>query len=550
MIKSLTHKKQTFDSDPSKLPATSRSLPALCAIYGQSKVEEVCARYHLFPSVKQPLLFQKPLANKIFHKLLIGLHDINSHDIERFITKLKTNAPLSKYETDALHTLHTINPAHVTTLKKCSSITTLDGDLLNLLITTLKEPNQSYKLDKLVDLEKISGLPGKYIKHGWFSHKKGRSLEDEERLKIYQEIDSLAPTDHTRYCEILAKILVKKHLYYENNHTHARHMGMLIPGLKGNDGHPRWYRVDDIMDSGLGKFAYRLVPATQDYAVDMPDIVLYRSTASLPTASDALSSTLTDFNIRPPGYLGRYACLTQECAWLAKATPSPSIETTRPLLITGHSLGAATSQLALINLQRSGQWPNRKISLELFDSPAIDAHDVRRFAKTWIKQKREVSPELSFNYHVSKDDPVPLAGALWNSSYLGNFFVDEEGNDISQHYQVSAVVHKQALTDVGAKNIAVSGIVGAHGRMFYRGKENIDYIDQRVSIAEYDRSVKWRRRLLNSTFKVVGSILAWTFIAPPGLLKRFLFGRRHHNAIISDIGTNIKNFVKTKNVSG
>ncbi len=470
--------------------------------YGTKRVESLCARYAIFA----PRDSAKKLNGDHVRQLQIGLKDLTGRDLDKLLKK----ETLSIREMEALKKL-----GKAEQLKAYSSSSQLPAPLFNELVQALSDVVDPFPGEPL-PLEKITGLPGKYFQHGWVSHRSGRSLEDEERLRLYEEIKALGPGDQARYCELLSKILVKKHLYYEKGDDLK--MGMLIPAPKGIDGQPRWYRVDEIMDSGWGKFGYRMVPATTDYPAEMPDMVLYRSSATLPTAMDAFTSYLNDINIMPPGYLSRNRCKKQELKWLTEATATPE-GTSRPLLVTGHSLGAANSQMALLNLQKSSKWPDRKISLELFDSPAIAAPDAKKFAK-WVNGK-EFNHPLTFNYYVSKGDPVPLAGSLFGSSYLGSGLSNKNA---------SAVVHEMALTKQGEKTKIIEGL-GPHGRLFLRGKKWVDFREKSVSIEQFNEKNKFRRVAVNLA-RVVGTALVWPTIGAAGGLKRLLVGRRHHDPVL------------------
>ncbi len=401
------------------------------SIYGKEKVQDVCSRYHLFHHPKESI---RPLKIDHVRQIQIGLNDITGQDLDKILKNLRCGNLCSMIEKDALAKLGKEKKEQLKAYLKASE---LPAQLFNDLLGALRETSEEYQQIQFTQLpiSKISGIPGKYFQHGWISHRSGRNLEDEERLRLYAEIESFESHQQAAYCELMAKILVKKHLYYENKGSNEMKLGMLIPGLKGPDGRPRWYRVNEIIDSGLGKFAYRLVPATTKYSADMPDFLLYRSSATLPTAMDSFSSYLNDFNVLPPGYLSRQSCQKQELRWMTEATPCVD-GSTRPLIMTGHSLGASHCQVALMSLQKSGQWPNRKISLELFDSPAIRAKDAKMFAESFEKldQSRK---SLTLNYYVSKRDLVPLFGSLQSSSYLGNYM---------RKNKAVGIVHKMQLT--------------------------------------------------------------------------------------------------------
>lgn len=509
-------------------------LKAITAYYGKEKAEAACFRYNLLQSKK----IHGQLKPSDIHKIQIGLSDVNSDDLSQLLEKIKSGSSLSFREEDAIKKLGSIQ---IQQLKEYPTVTQLPPKLFNALIASLRTSDMGYRSTRSIDVDHISGIPGKYIQHGWMSYKSGRSLEDEERMCLYKELEALDHTDQAHYCEIMTKILAKKHLFYEQKGSNQLQMGMLIPGIKDKNGEARWYRVDDIIDSGLGKFAYKLVPATEEYGIDMPDLLLYRSSASLPTAMDSFTSYLNDLNILPPGYLSRNSCKEQELEWMTHGTPNPStyqpesaaFKKERPLLISGHSLGSSNSQLALINLQKSGYpWPNREISLELFDSPAISLDDAKEFA-TWLN-KQPIVPHMNFNFYVSKDDPVPLGGSIKASSYLG-IDIDPQ--------KASTCVKKLELTKEGETNAAISGM-GPHGRIFLRGREGTHYKNTTVSIKDFNKEKQLQRTIAN-IIKLPFVLAFWGTVGIIGGIKRFFIGRRHHDSGIKQIAQKVFHALKT-----
>ena len=177
-----------------------------------------------------------------------------------------------------------------------------------------------------------------------------------------------------------------------------------------------------------------------------------------------------------------------------------------------------------MNLQREMQQtqtkPERKISLELFDSPAISSRDAREFAD-WVNQ-HGLSDGLQFHYYVSKGDLVPFAGSLRSSTYLGNGLEANKG---------IAEVHIMQLTKEGSGQKVISAL-GPHGRMFFRGNEGVHYIDKQMTIMQFDKKQKLGR-LANIIPKLVGAMIVWPTIGVVGSLKRLFWGRRHHPSIFA-----------------
>lgn len=495
-----------------KVGTCAGSIEAFKNIYGAKKVHAVCQRYGLTYLEKK----KEPLKLEYRRKFQVGLNDISYDDLSIFVTKLKKRESLTKVEVDLAKAL---GIDKINCIKQFEQISQLPASLFNELLKTYQTIVSSYNIVQFVplDIAYITGVPHCYLEHGFINFRKGRSFEDEERVRLYDELSQLGPEEQTRYCEILSKILVKKHLYYENASTNDRNMGMLIPGLKDRLGNATWYRVEELMDSGLGKFGYRLVPATEDYAEEMPELLLFRSSASLPTAVDCFTSYLSDLNIAPPGYISRYACREQEARWISDSTSKPSRKN-RPLLITGHSLGASNIQIAFLNLQKRGIWPKRKITLELFDSPAIKNQDARNFAG-WIDSQKIEEPFL-INYYVSKGDPVPIAGYVLGSSYLGNYIKSP---------LVQASVRKLSLKE-GVTDPSILGLT-AHARIYFRGKADKDYNSVKLTIEQYDQEKKWVRVTANIA-RIGAALVFWSTLGLLGSLKRIFVGRQHHDALI------------------
>lgn len=482
-------------------------------VYGTKKVQEICSRYQLFRKGSETKLLKVGDVKKLQQ----GLNDIRCADLDKFIKKLLRNDPLYRKEIDVLEAL---GKEVVEQIKQYTTSSELPPAVFNVLVEVFQIPNIKYqdlKFSSTLTLGRIRGVPGKYLL-GWSSHQAGRSLEDKEREKIYEEIQSLKSHEQPRYCEVLSKLLVKKHLYYEQKNSNKIKLGMLVPALQGPNGEKRWYRVNEIIDSGWGKFAYRLIPATKQYSADMPDLLLYRSSSTLPSSIDSFTSYLNDINVLPPGYLSRNRSKKKEIRWLNDVSKTNEGKI-RPLVITGHSLGASHSQIALINLFKSGKWIDRKISVELFDSPAITAKDAREFAK-WYNIQKFTKP-ITLNYYLSKGDPVPLVGSLTGSSYLGNYITKNT---------LKATVHKMQLTKKGFNKSEISGF-GPHGRMFFRGKEGRDFRTIKVTIQAFDQDNKYLRILLNIV-KIIGVLFIWVTLGVSGGLKRFFIGRRHHDPVI------------------
>lgn len=384
----------------------------------------------------------------------------------------------------------------------------------NILETEMEKQlsSQSDSSVKQRPLANITGIPSRYFAYGWFSFTRSIPSEDAERRMLYRELRALTHEQWPLYAEILTKILVKKPLYHTQGNPSDFQTGLLVPAPKDQAGNKQWYVIEEILDTGLGKFAYKLAPATQKYNKELPDLLLYRSSATLPTSKDCFSSYLTDFNCLPPGYLARRTAKEVEKRWIKTSSDT---NTQRPLCLIGHSLGGSHIQLALHDYCITEQTLPRPTSCYIFDSPALAQAEVKQFAN-WTQKQNSLPLELY--YYVSDKDPVPAAGALFSASaYLGN------GAKIDK-----ASVQKCTLTKEGKTKPSLTGL-GPHARIFFRGKQDQDYTSTSSTIADFDKSMRTTRRLVVLP-RLLFFPLVWLTIGSSGLLKRCVMGRRNHQS--------------------
>ncbi|MDB2613653.1 hypothetical protein N9Y92_00660, partial [Chlamydiales bacterium] len=505
--------------------------------YGEVKSKTIFQRY----GWNSEMASEKSLSSKQIEQLKIGMSDINANDLQDFLSKIVN----TDFTSNHLYSIAYANLKHKEDFAAYNDIAKLPphlfNDLINALSDAVPELHNETKGDTTVD--KISGFPEKYFKYGIFSFRSGRSSEDHERLSLYSELKNIPIEEKGKYCEIMSKILAKKHMFLEDT-SETPIGGILVPGMTMMvDGKKikTWYKVEEIMDPGYGKMAYRLVPATEGYPEEMPDLIIYRSTASLPTSTDSMGTIASDINpFQTPGYLSRNKDKEKELDWLTRSTPSSSTTKQRPLLITGHSLGGSLAQIALSTLQQEGKWPERTISVELFDSPAISESDTESFAKWYKKDPVTTLHPLSIHYHISEGDPVPKGGIKYLGENCGNI----------------ASVSKKTLTETGRKNheVAIKAsmpgatkslekdrVIGAHSLIWLRGKKDSDYNELILPVEDYNKEMYAKRLLINSTvtkialYASASIITVGLFPAVLGLilLKRAVWGRRGHGTKIS-----------------
>ncbi len=69
------------------------------------------------------------------------------------------------------------------------------------------------------------------------------------------------------------------------------------------------------------------------------------------------------------------------------------------------------------------------------------------------------------------------------------------------------------------------------GDCFFGGKKGVDFTDRLMSISQFDEQKKYARTALN-LLKLIGIIIIWPTLGTLGAVKRFFWGRRHHDPII------------------
>jgi hypothetical protein len=125
-------------------------------------------------------------------------------------------------------------------------------------------------------------------------------IDQQELLQVFPRIQNTSNWD--LYNELLAQIVVKKHLFRE--HPDKGYVtGALIPAPLDEEGNPRWFKVTEAVYNGYGMLCYTLEPACKDSS--LPSIKLYRNTSVNPYVIFGEKSIRSDFNpLAPAGYEG------------------------------------------------------------------------------------------------------------------------------------------------------------------------------------------------------------------------------------------------------
>lgn len=329
--------------------------------YGESKVKQVQYTFRghtLEMDLDRLIASSSPLSSEHVHLFNIGLANIEQYEVELLFKKLKLlnisnitgnlleffesllsqpSTPLSLNGQEIRGILNDfekrggdlstlcIQDFYETFIKPLQNLSaeshseSLPSSIFNRLIDILQPPVTDAAYGDAVYTGKKITAPIKGAYHDGYFHVFFRPwLDQQELLQLFPEMQQT--TDWNAYYELLSKAFVKKHLVREDS-TNAWRVGALIPAPNSKTGQKQWYRVDEVIDSGFGKFYYVLVPASDNYDKDMPIIRLYRSTASDPCAMGGGPTVLRDIYPRAPlGYLYSDSSPMQDQEWINKTT--------------------------------------------------------------------------------------------------------------------------------------------------------------------------------------------------------------------------------------
>lgn len=475
---------------------------ALVQKWGADRVARALARSH----VDFDQMMEKGSSLTVFHVRMItmSLLDIHQADIEdtydQIVSFTQGKGSLTSHQREVIkrelfaETEEQMRAALAKRFPQKVPIEKLCGDRYSLLMAltrpTHEEITTSFFGDPVEGI--ISGHQDDSYYQFWFSYSK----DMQERLQLYETILKLSdrvPENQvdTAYDEILVKALAKK----------AIHEGMLIPTPSGE-----WYRVEKRIFTERSKLAFYLKPVTEDSA--LPDRLMYRSTASMPSSLDSFTTIVSDANpFEPPGYLWANAGFQEELKVINNSN--------RELKVIGHSLGGSHAQILMINLMKHMKKTryrlgNKKLSFSCFDSPAIKEKDAKKF-KRWA-MRSEDAKNVQIHYFFSQGDIVPGAGDL----HLGH---GTYGTKVKVKFHLLKPID-QHLPELK---------INSHGRFYFLTRAGIDFEDKEGDARALDafnaecwrETVEWIR---TSTGLVIAPL-----VAIPGFLKRVFIQNTREN---------------------
>lgn len=302
---------------------------------GESKCQQIQRDYGF--SLVEMELNGEPLHPKYVFYFNIGANNIEMNDYNEFQYKVKyfvglnhdENLTLKEYFTNEIkfHHLGTSlsfsvremrnmlaefgENTHLSEVKKKMSLSANPSEKDLNLFTKIC---YSITSDMHTGREIENTIKGSYAEKGFFTDFEPW-IDQQELLQIFPELKSvdynlpyaqLGPTRKQQfdriYHELLVKVVVKKHLMRFDGQKFR--VGELIPSpYRDANGDTVWYRVEEGVDSGLGKMWYTLVPASNSYDKDLPVFRIYRDTSTNPYAQSGSPTISRDFKL---GYSSGY----------------------------------------------------------------------------------------------------------------------------------------------------------------------------------------------------------------------------------------------------
>jgi len=514
---------------------------AFVAEWGKERVDRTLQKYDI--NLRKMHRQGKPLTAKTVNKVTLGVSDYYAGDLhltwERMKGVCKNEIDISSIplqEKKKLSAALGANTPEELKAKLHLNIAThletpydqLPSELHNLISkATLVDTSD---LEFAFQGKRIEGVIMGYPPISWKYFFYPKVIEDKERLQLYQTILTLnkrvVPEALTKaYHEILAKALVKKHMP----------LGMLIPAppdLADKNFGASWYNIDGKIVTGRAKYAFHLVQKHQN-GKKLNEMLLYRSTCSIPVMHDAFPTVASDlYPFGPPGHLWRKAGMEEENEILFRNNT--------PIDFVGHSLAGSIVQYIFVNrmTEEKGKlnlnFPDRDIGAITFDSPALSKKDVKMVSKFLNDPANaSISKRISIQHYFSSQDSVPGAGAL----------------------HIGANVAKEALNKINcfvldALNLNSSFLkLHPHGRFYYLTRPEVDFKEQETDIVTFNQ-LAWRKTI--ETARRVSGLFLFPLVISIGFTKRFFLGWREHPSGIRIcfnklIGKNYVYKIKTKN---
>lgn len=486
--------------------------------WGQERVDRALAKYDI--NLKKMHAQGKPLTVKTINKVSLGVSDYCADDLYlgwnriqkichgqtgvESLPKRERRKLMEAFKVDSGTGLlakiqDTFGPHAGTDYKELHP--NLHSLLSSAILLNARELELAFHGKRIEGI--VTGYPPLSTKYFVYP----KAYEDQERLQLYQTIFSLKSrvvpeAIEKAYDELLAKALCKKQMSD----------GTIIPApqdMAQNNFGASFYMLEKKILTGRGKYGLHLSQMHKN-GPKLAEIILYRSTSSIPVMPDSFPTIATDANpFCPPGYMERYAGKKIEDEILYKRLDIP-------LKIIGHSLGGSHTQLFLVNrLKKKGKTiecklPDRDIEFITFDSPALKAKDSKMCSEFLSDPANaRFAKKVSIQLYFSKEDFVPGGGGL----------------------HIGVGVAKEALNKVNclvldALNLNSNPLkLHPHGRFYYLTRPEVDFREMNTEIETFNER-NWRKTV-EIARKVTGVI-----IFPPvmvlGHTKRFFFGWRGH----------------------
>ena len=417
---------------------------------GKARIERIGNRYGI--DFKEMERVGKPLLSRDIAKIVVGIQDVKTEDIEEAIQLAKKS-----YSEWPLWLSDGLRKA----LRSVGSADELNAENLARAYRELKRPSQSFSLPKLGEVR--GGQPTELLACFYFD----LFLNDRERLCLQQE----NPTDpYETFAHNFAARIMRREMA----------VGMLVPAPNHRDSKaPQFYRVAARLITGEGNISYCLVPATKD--TDLKPIQFYRGTSVRCSEIDSSSSIITDLEKE----IG-------ETAWESAAIYRPLIKAYLPPMeiVSGHSLGSTLAQHDLVD--------NPSVrKAYLFNGPGLAEEKVQKFNQ---RMQQQTSQPIELYISDADRDDLSAMGKI----HLG---YEAPAKKVKIHYrQYRAKMWRSGVhTAVWDKVKAFYGFEGGYKReqlnAFLNHKDNgsFDWIRETIGPC------------LSKIFRVVRDFFRWIF---------------------------------------
>ncbi|MGE4574309.1 MULTISPECIES: hypothetical protein [Parachlamydia] len=489
--------------------AISKCYTSFVEEWGKERVDRTLQRYHI--NMRNLHAKGKPLTAGMINKISLGIADSYAEDLYLTWDRVKQ---VCLYRA----------PSEILPLREKRKLAELLGtdsdEALKKMLITLCEDHLTKAYDELPhelhglfskatllnadELElmfqgkRIEGIITGYppLSSLYFHYPK--DVEDRGRLQLYQTImtlsqrvfnENIPKASDEIYAKALPKLTVSE--------------GMLVPSPSeiSDDNGSNWYLIKKRIEPGGSKVALHLSQLHKG-GIQLPEILAYRSTTTIPTQQKCIETVLDDSWMGGPGYFPSYR-------WKGIKEENEVLFSNLdiPLKVLGHSLGGTHAQLFLINrLKKRSKspdrpaLPNRDIHIISFDAPATSVKDA-----TEAGNYLSTNPRIAVNYFFSYEDSIPGAGG----AFLGFDMAKE-------------AINKVRCTTLGTANIDHPALkLHPHGRFYYLSPET--YYTEMATEVENFSSQAWRAKV-----ELIRKTVSF-FLFPPvfvlGYTKRFFVGR-------------------------